>query len=398
VALLDYYRQFQGLSEREVNARLRERAAQRREQALARLEPLDLTATTWPHLPHPYVVNAVTYAARRGLHRYVGAQAQESLRHRLADLHGLAPEQVVVGNGAASLLGSAALALLGPDRELICPWPTYPLIPVMARRAGARAVPVAEYSVEALLAAVNPNTAAVALASPNDPTGELLTASDLGRLLGELPDRVLVLLDQALVEFAQAESPAAASALLAEHDRLILFRSFSKAWGLAGLRCGYALAGPGARDLLEHIGPELGVNELAQTGALEALRSSGPLMDERAAWVAAERGRLTTSLRELGLTVSESEANFVWFGHPTLDGSELAHRLRRSAIHVAPGAALGDSRFVRASIQDSGATDRLLVGLRSALADQSGAGAEAEQSGAGAEADQSGAGAEADQS
>ncbi|HEV3229371.1 MAG TPA: hypothetical protein VGY97_07850, partial [Solirubrobacteraceae bacterium] len=94
MALLDYYRQFQGLSEREVNARLRERAAQRREQALARLEPLDLTATTWPHLPHPYVVNAVTYAARRGLHRYVGAQAQESLRHRLADLHGLAPEQV----------------------------------------------------------------------------------------------------------------------------------------------------------------------------------------------------------------------------------------------------------------------------------------------------------------
>jgi histidinol-phosphate aminotransferase len=380
VGLLDYYRQFQGLTEREVNARLREVAAQRRERSLARLEPLDLTSTTWPHLPHPYVVNAVTYVARRGLHRYVDSQAEGSLRRRLADLHGLAPDQVVVGNGAASLLGSAGLALLGPDRELICPWPTYPLIPVMARRARGRAVPVAEYRVDALLAAVNPSTAAVALASPNDPTGALLTTADLQRLLDGLPERVVVLLDQALVEFADAEPAEEILGLLAERDRLVVFRSFSKAWGLAGLRCGYALGGPGARMLLEHIAPDLGVNELAQAGALEALRSTPELVAQRTAWVATERRRLTLAMRELGLMVTDSQANFVWFGHPRLEGSELAHRLRRSAIHVAPGATLGDPRFVRASIQDSAATDRLLTGLRGALADQSRSAADAGQS------------------
>jgi histidinol-phosphate aminotransferase len=370
LGLLDYYRQFEGLSEEEVNARLRQRAAERREQALARLEPLDLTATTWPHLPHPYVVNAVTYAARRGLNRYVEAGAGGALGRLLAERHGLGPEQVVVGNGAASLLGEAALALLGPGRELICPWPTYGLIPVMARRAGARAVPVG-YSADAMLAAVNPNTAVVALASPNDPTGELLPAPELRRLLEGLPDRVVVLLDQALVEFADAEPADAVIALLGVHDRLLVFRTFSKAWGLAGLRCGYALAGPAARDLLEHIAPDLGVSELAQAGALEALRSSEDLVRERARSVVGERRRLTAALRELGLSVTDSQSNFLWLGHPGLDGGELARRLQRSAVAVVPGASLGDSRFVRASIPGPGESERLLGALTAAVADQS---------------------------
>jgi len=370
VGLLDYYRQFQGLSEQQVNARLREEAARRRERELARLEPLDLSRTTWPHLPHPYVVNAVTYVARRGLHRYPAGGASE-LRGELASHHGLDAEQVVVGHGAADLLSATAQAMLKPGRELICPWPTYALLPVLAGRTGARTITVSEYSAEALLAAVTPDTAAVALASPNDPTGELMPVEELRGLLEGLPERVLVLLDQALVEFAQAEPAGAVLSLVGDHPGLLVFRSFSKAWGLAGLRCGYALGAPQARTLLERIAPDLGVNELAQVGALEALRTCSGLIADRGAEMAAERERLAGDLRDLGLTVHDSQANFLWLARDGMDGDELARRLWRSAVIVAPGAALGDARYVRVSVQDPSASERLVAALGAALADQS---------------------------
>ena len=367
MGLLDYYRQFQGLTEQEVNARLREEAGRRRERELARLEPLDLSRTTWPHLPHPYVVNAVTYTARRGLHRYPAEGAHE-LRAELALRHELDPQQVVVGHGAANLLRAAAQAVLEPGRELVCPHPTYPLLPALAVGTGARLVAVADYSVPALLEAVTPRTAAVALASPNDPTGQLMPAAEVGRLVAGLPEGVVVLLDQALVEFARAEPAPAVLPLLDQHPGLVVFRSFSKAWGLAGLRCGYALGGPGARPMLERIAPDLGVNELTQAGALEALRTTSGLVADRGEAVAAERDRLAAAVRGLGYTVHPSEANFLWLAREGMDGLELARRLARSAVTVAPGPALGDPRHVRVSVQDRGASERLVAALGGALA------------------------------
>ena len=118
----------------------------------------------------------------------------------------------------------------------------------------------------------------VALASPNDPTGELLPTAELERLLDGLPEGVAVLLDESLVEFADAQPTNASLTLLEDHPRLLVFRSFSKAWGLAGLRVGYALGGPGSEDLLAELEPDLGVSEVSQAGALEALRSCSELL------------------------------------------------------------------------------------------------------------------------
>ena len=147
-----------------------------------------------------------------------------------------------------------------------------------------------------MLAAVNERTRLVALCNPNDPTGELLSTGTLRALLEALPERVVVLLDEALRDFVDAEERDATLALLEDHPRLLVFRTFSKAWGLAGLRCGYAIGGPGADPLLEQLAPELGLNELAQAGALEALRSGEALVAGRAAGVAAERRRLMAEL------------------------------------------------------------------------------------------------------
>jgi histidinol-phosphate aminotransferase len=243
VGLLDYYRQFEGMSEEEVNEGLRAQAAERRRKALTRVETLDLSQTTWPELPHPRIVNTIAFVARRGLNRYPHLHASD-LRNELTDVHGVDPARLILGNGAAELLSSATRALIAPGEQLLTSWPSYPLYPIMARRARGRAVPVTG-GVDALLEAAQEKDArVVVLASPNDPTGKLLPTAALERLLDGLPDGVAVLLDESLVEFADAQPTDASLGLLADHPRLLVFRSFSKAWGLAGLRVGYALGGP----------------------------------------------------------------------------------------------------------------------------------------------------------
>src|ERR1700712_5322750 len=208
-----YYKQFEGLSEDEVNADLRAEAAERRAKELARLEPLDLSRTTWPEYPPPAIVNAITFAARRGLHRYLD-RASSELRSELAHRHGVSEGRLVVGDGVAQLISEAAAALLEPEDELITPWPSYALYPVVARPARGGAVPVAGVTVDAILAAVNDRTRLVALCNPNDPTGELLSVAELTRLLEALPERVVVLLDEALRDYADAEPLDATLALL----------------------------------------------------------------------------------------------------------------------------------------------------------------------------------------
>jgi histidinol-phosphate aminotransferase len=368
VGLLDYYRQFEGMSEEEVNVGLREQAAERRRKALTRVETLDLSQTTWPKLPHPRIVNAITFVARRGLQRYPHLRGSD-LRDELAERHGInTPARLILGNGAAELLSSATRALIEPGQQLLTSWPSYPLYPIMARRAHGRAVPVSG-GVDALLAAASEHegTRVVALASPNDPTGELLPTAELERLLAGLPKDVAVLLDESLVEFADAQPTDASLRLLESHPRLLVFRSFSKAWGLAGLRVGYALGGPGSENLLAELEPDLGVSEVSQAGALEALRGCSELVARHAQEIARERVRLTAALRERAFEVADSQANFLWAAHPSIEGDELAARLARAGVLIAAGSALGEPRHARIGLYDQAAGDRLLDALDKAL-------------------------------
>lgn len=368
MGLLDYYRQFQGLSEEEVNVDLRVAAAERRAKALQIVDPVDLSRTTWPGRPHHHVVNAITYAARKGLHRYVDPRAG-TLRTELAHHHGLDPEQVVVGNGAAQLLHAAAAALLEPGDELVTPWPSYPLYPIMARRSHGRAVPVPGWGTDPLLSAVNDRTRVVVICNPNDPTGELLRAEDLDALLRSLPERVVVFVDEALVDYVDAQAVDANLPLLAEHSRLLLFRSFSKAWGLAGLRCGYAVGSPDAGALLEQLEPDLGVNDLAQEGALEALRSTEGSVRERAGMVADQRTAVLEALADSPYEVAPTQANVLWLKLPGVDGAELASRLERQGVVVSPGGAIGEGDRIRASVHLPQHAARLVRALQVA-ADQ----------------------------
>ena len=366
MGLLDYYRQFEGMSEEEVNHGLREQAAERRRKALTRVETLDLSQTTWPELAHPHIVSAITFTAQRGMQRYPHLRGSQ-LHDELATRHGVDSGRLILGNGTAELLSSATRALIAPGQRLITSWPSYPLYPIMARRAHGRAVPVTG-GVDALLeAAGEDETRVIALGSPNDPTGELLSTAELSRLLDGLPEGVAVLLDESLVEFADVQPTDSSLALLEDHPQLLVFRSFSKAWGLAGLRIGYALGAPGSEELLAELAPDLGVSEVSQAGALEALRSCSDLVAERVRLISEERVALTAALRERHFEVTDSQANFLWVAHPSVDGGELVSRLARAGVLVAGGDALSDSRHVRISLRDAACSERLLGALDKAL-------------------------------
>src|SRR5919202_4210447 len=189
MGLLDYYRQFEDIDEEEINRERRARRARERALELERVPTLDLSGTEWPHSPHSEIMNAAIAAARGRVNGYPDRHAT-AVRRALAERHGVEPEQVVVGNGAAELLQQAALLLLRDGGELVTPWPSYPLYPLMAQRAGGRPVPVdlagGRIDLDAVVDAVDDETRAVVICNPNDPTGSYLDSQALGALIASL--------------------------------------------------------------------------------------------------------------------------------------------------------------------------------------------------------------------
>ncbi len=207
--LFGYYRQFEDVDEEEMNRERRERRAAERKLALETVPDLDLSGTEWPDLPHSEIVNAAIARARGRVNGYPDRYASGA-RRLLSERHGVAPEQVVLGNGAAELLQSAALALLSAGDEIVMPWPSYPLYPLMATRARARPVSVTARARPnhgaALAGAVTPAHARARDLQPERPDRPLRARRrSWAALLAVLPERVYVLLDEALVHFQDAE-------------------------------------------------------------------------------------------------------------------------------------------------------------------------------------------------
>jgi histidinol-phosphate aminotransferase len=361
VGFRDYYRQFDDIDEAKLNLERRERRRQEKAAALERAPDIDLSGTEWPDLPHSEIVNAAIARARGFVQRYPDRHATTT-RRLLADRHGLSPDQIALGNGAAELLQSAALALLAPGDELVMPWPSYPLYPLMAAHAGATPVCVEE---GAIADAVNDRTKAVVICNPNDPTGSYTGSDELGPMLSELPDHVHVLLDEALVHFQDAEEVDACLRLVDEFPRLLVVRTFSKIYGLSGLRAGYAV-GSDAR-LLAAVAPVLGINALSQAAVEHALRNGDGEIERRRQAVARERRVLTEQLRELGVDVTDSQANFLWIRVRDLSGDQLANGLRQQGVIVAPGGPLGEDHHIRAAVRDEAASSRLLRAITNEL-------------------------------
>jgi histidinol-phosphate aminotransferase len=366
VGLLDYYRQFDDMDEEEVNQGLRKKRRREKEMELQVVPNLDLSSTEWPDFPNSEVMNAAIFAARGRVNGYPDRFAS-GIRGHLAERHGLDPEQIVFGNGATELLQEAALVLLSPGDELVTHWPSYPLFPLMAARAGGRPVAVdgagGAADPEALLAAVTDRTRVVVVCNPNDPTGDYLPSQSLQWLLSQLPDHVHVFLDEAYIHFQDIEPVDACLRLVGDFPRLLVFRTFSKAYGMAGLRAGYVAGSTEAARELEAISPPLGVNALTQVAVEYALSHGDGEVDRRRNLVIEQRKRVLAAIPGLPVDASASQGNFIWMTKPGMSGAMLASRLENEGVIVAPGGPLGADDHVRVAVRGAAASERLIAAL-----------------------------------
>lgn len=364
----EYYRQFEELAPAEVSRELRERRDEDKARALTEQPALDLATPAWHEPPHAEIVNAATFALRRAVNAYPDPAAA-ALVEALAARHGVEPGQVVAGHGAGELLRAACQALLagaGAGGEVAIAWPGWGPLPRLVHEAGGRPVPVplgrdGAPDLGALAAAAGPQTRAVALASPNDPTGGTVSAAAVRALARELPASTWILLDAALAEFE--ESAADHAALTLELDRLLVFRSFSKAHAMAGFRAGYAVGAEGERELLARLAPPLGVSAPAQAGMAWAVANEERHLPRRRVLAAAQRERLAAALAGSELAFGPGAGPLVWLSSGAHSGAELASHLAGRRIFVTPGTAWGDDRHVRIALRGPEATDRLAAAL-----------------------------------
>ena len=349
--LRDYYRQFEELSQDEISRELRERRNAERARALSEVPPLDLASATWHQPPDAEAVNAATYALRRAVNAYPD---DAQLRDALARRHGLEPSQVAPGHGAGELL-HAAFRVIAPEGEVAIAWPGWGPLPRLVHEAGATPVAVAP-ELDALAAA---GARAVALCSPNDPTGAVIPPRDLEAFARELDESAWLVVDAALAEFAPDgidEEP-----LLEARERVLVVRSFSKAHAMAGFRAGYALAND--EEVLDRLTPAGGVSAPAQAAMLWAVASGDAVVRRRRAAAARERDRLAERLRGTPFSFPAGHGPLVWLASTEHDGPTISRHLAAQRIFVAPGQAWGDERHVRVSLRDGAATDRLVAAL-----------------------------------
>jgi histidinol-phosphate aminotransferase len=347
---LDYYRQFDELSPEEISRELIERRHAERAQALSEVPPLDLATPSWHQPPDPEAVNAATYALRRSVNAYPDPGP---LGEALATRHGVEPGQVAAGHGAGELL-HAAFRALAPGGQVAVAWPGWGPLPRLVHEAGGTPVPV-EPDVGALLAA---DAGTIVVCTPNDPTGEILAPEELHALARRLDESVWLVVDAALAEFGPH---ATGAELLAQRERVLVVRSFSKAHAMAGFRAGYALANDA--DLLRRMAPVAGVSAPAQAAMLWALAEGDAVVARRRAAAARERERLADALRGTPFSFPAGHGPLVWLESTDHDGAAIASALAAQRIYVTPGSAWGDDRHVRVALRDGAATDRLSAAL-----------------------------------
>jgi histidinol-phosphate aminotransferase len=330
-----------------------------------------LASNETPFRPLPQVLDAAR-AALEGVNRYPDPSSSK-LRAELSRRHGVPANRIAVGNGSCDILLAAAEALLEPGAEIVYAWPSFSMYPHLAAASGATAVTVGlddddRHDLPAMAAAVTVATRLLVVCNPNNPTATAVPLADIAALLGDVPPYVCVIVDEAYCEFSVLDDPDASIDLLDRHPNLVLLRTFSKVYGLCGLRAGYALCGSEAfRTAVDQVRQPFFANAAAQAAAVEALRHQDEVT-RRVEQTIAARLVLEEGLRNLGLTPSESQTNFVWFALPEeADEAAVVAALGERKVLVRAGGALGRERCLRVTCGTPSENARFLSALRDAL-------------------------------
>jgi histidinol-phosphate aminotransferase len=318
--------------------------------------------------PLPAAMEAIQ-AALLDVNRYPDGGVYE-LRGALAEKHGVPFERVIVGNGVDAVLNYLALALLEPGDEVACCWPSFPVYKIDAVKMGAACVtaPLAgsSYDLVALLSAVGEKTKIVYVTNPNNPTGGMVGREALSRFLDALPGHVLPVVDEAYYEYCcdEPDYPDAIREHVAAGRRVVVLRTFSKIYGLAGLRVGYGVMPADVAAGCVKVKNAFDVPQVAQAAALASLGADEEIARRRAE-NRAGRERLAEGIRALGLEPLDSVANFL--SVPVGDGGKLAAALEQKGIIVRPLAGFGDPTSIRVTVGTPEENEAFLEALAEVL-------------------------------
>lgn len=316
-----------------------------------------LSSNENPYPPLPGVLEAVT-AAAASFNRYPD-MAATALTAELAERFGVPVEHVAVGTGSVGVAQSLLQSTSGPGDEVIYAWRSFEAYPIITRISGATAVPVAltegdVHDLDAMAAAITDRTRLIFVCNPNNPTGTVVRRAELERFLDRVPSDVLVVLDEAYREFIRHADVPDGVDVYRDRPNVAVLRTFSKAYGLAGLRVGFAIGHEPVAEALRKTAVPFGVSQSAQDAAVASLRSEAALLT-RVESLVVERERVYAALVGQGWTVPETQANFVWLrlGERTTD---FAAACEAAGVMVRPFAGEG----VRITVGETQANDLML--------------------------------------
>jgi len=316
-----------------------------------------LSSNENPYPPLPGVVEAATEAAGR-MNRYPDMGNAE-LYGALSAKLGVPVEHLALATGSVALIYQLVQAFCDPGDEVVCAWRSFEAYPIAVTAAAATSVRVSvaadgRHDLDAMAAAITDRTKVVLVCTPNNPTGPAVSQAELDAFLAKVPPHVLVVVDEAYVEFVRMADPIDGIAAYRSHDNVLVTRTFSKAYGLAGFRVGYAVGPAEIAGALRAVSLPFGVSSVAQAAAVASLEAEGALL-ERVDALVAERDRVACGLRDVGWEVPEPQGNFVWFGLGKRT-SEFAATGDELGIVVRPFAGEG----ARVTIGEPEANDRIV--------------------------------------
>jgi histidinol-phosphate aminotransferase len=314
---------------------------------------------------------AAIEAAVAEVARYPDGNGYE-LKLALSKRYGVDMGSIVLGNGSNDVLELAALAFLGPGRAAVYAEHAFAVYPLATQARGARGIVVAAkdygHDLGAMLKAVDDETYLVWVANPNNPTGTFVAPAELEAFLRRVPERVLVVLDEAYNEYLPSDLRADSVKWLKRHPNLIITRTFSKAYGLAGLRVGYALAHPSVADVMNRVRQPFNVNSIALAAAAAALDDMEFVARSYADNLQGLR-QLEDGARALGLDFIPSHGNFLTMrvAHGGKSAAEIYKRLLRRSVIVRPVAGYGMPEHLRVTVGTAAENDRFLAALSASL-------------------------------
>ena len=314
--------------------------------------------------PPPEELMQALLAESEAIRRYPDGFCRK-LGRKLSAVSGIPQESLIFGNGAEECIRLVTQAVLNPGENAIQPYPFFDAYETATVLTGAevRPVPLKDFAIdlEAMLAAVDEKTKLVWLCSPANPTGPILTRAQLDGFLAELPDNIFVVLDEAYREFVSDPDAARAEEYLGRDDRVIGLRTFSKAYGVAGLRIGYIVAHPELIRLVAKVKLPFNVNVFAQAVALYHLEHPD-FAKRHVAAILAERERMTEEFESRDMRVIPSQANFLLVELPVAVDDLYPKLLRRGFI-IRPASIWGFDNYMRFSLGTAGQDDEFLAVL-----------------------------------